>query len=44
MGYVDRAAVRTALADARSASVLDSALVDLLRLEVGLRALWKTPN
>jgi asparagine synthase (glutamine-hydrolysing) len=44
MGYVDPAAVRTALAAARSARALDSALVDLLRLELGLRSLWETPT
>ncbi len=44
MGYVERGALRRALADAQSASVLDSALVDLLRLEVGLRSLWGMPS
>jgi asparagine synthase (glutamine-hydrolysing) len=44
LGYVERNAVRQALAAAQSAPVLDSALVDLLRLEVGLRSLWETPS
>lgn len=40
LGFVDRSALRVSLDHARDTPAVDSSIVDLLRVELGLRSLW----